>query len=95
MKAENNQNWEINSQMDMTTLKQLFIRVSDDSRMSANTFAVYGDICLYGPTTRRQVWERRNWKVSGVDRSFQKLITWGLLECKQEDGKNIYFVKTS
>lgn len=50
---------------------------------------------MYGPTTRKEVYERREWKIAGVNQSFQKLIDWGLLECEKENGKDTYSAKLS
>lgn len=79
--------------MDMKTFKILWDKVADMSKMSANCFRVYIDICLYGATTQKELWERRGWKIAGVSGCFQKLYDWGLLICNNENGKKIYSVK--
>lgn len=52
--------------------------------MSANLFRVYVDILLYGCTTRKELWERRGWKIDGVNKAFQKLMEMNLLKCEKK-----------
>lgn len=84
---------EINKELNEDLLRKLIYKVSDMSQMTANCYRVYGDVLMYGPTTRKALYERRQWKVAGVNRCFQKLMEWGLLECFKEKGQEIYSVK--
>lgn len=81
--------------IDMQTFRNLWYIVSDMSQMTSNCFRVYIDICLYGETTQKQLWERRDWKIAGVSSCFNKLYSWGLLECTEVNGNRIYSVKTN
>lgn len=86
---------EINKELNDNLLRKIIYKVSDISQMTANCYRVYGDVLMYGPTTRKEVYERREWKIAGVNQSFQKLIDWGLLECEKENGKDTYSAKLS
>lgn len=77
----------------MSTFSVLWKYVSDLSSMSANCFRVYIDICLYGATTQKALWERRNWKISGVSKTFHKLYELGLLDYEEKDGRKFYSAK--
>lgn len=79
--------------IDMETFCTLWKYVSDLSSMTANCFRVYIDICLYGETTQKELWERRNWKISGVSKTFHRLYDLGLLNCREENGRKVYSVK--
>lgn len=79
--------------IDMPTFCALWNCVSDISAMSANCFRVYIDICLYGNTTQKELWERRNWKISGVSKTFHKLYDLGVLNCEEKNGRKIYSAK--
>lgn len=79
--------------IDMKTFRKLWKIVSDKNEMSANLFRVYIDVLLYGSTTPKALWERRNWKITGVSESFRKLYDLGLLNYIEENGRKIYSAK--
>ena len=86
---------EINKELSEDLLRKIIYKVSDMSQMTANCYRVYGDVLMYGFTTRKELYERRQWKIACVNRIFQKLLELGLLECKKENGKDIYSAKLS
>lgn len=88
-----NEDVSINRDLTKNVLREKLKEISENTSMSANLFCVYVDILIYGKTTRKELWERRKWKIDGVNRAFQKLMEMNLLECKKNDGKNVYFAK--
>lgn len=83
----------INDELTKEILRKKLKDVSEITTMSANLFRVYVDILLYGCTTRKELWERRGWKIDGVNKAFQKLMEMNLLKCEKKDNKNVYSVK--
>lgn len=77
--------------IDMDTFRRLWKTVANMSQMSANCFRVYIDICLYGATTQKELWERRGWKIAGVSKSVHALCDWGLISYKEENGRKKYY----
>ena len=45
---------------------------------------------LYGATTQKELWERRNWKIAGVSATFNKLYEMNLLTLEEKKGQKIY-----
>ena len=84
---------QINKELNKNLLRDLIYTVSDMNQITANCYRVYGDVLLYGPMTRKELYERRQWKIAGVNRCFQKLLEWGLFECRRENGQDIYYAK--
>ena len=76
--------------MNMETFSDLWEKVCEIERMTSNCYRVYVDICLYGATTQKELWERRNWKKSGVSTTFHKLSEMGLIICNEENGRKVY-----
>lgn len=81
------------SHMSMETFSKLWEQVCEMERMTSNCYRVYIDICLYGETSQKDLWERRNWKKSGVCTTFHKLYDMGLLICKENNGQKLYTAK--
>ena len=92
-KDNRNKDISINKDLTKNVLKEKLRIISENTSMSANLFRVYVDILIYGKSTRKELWERRKWKIDGVNRAFQKLMEMNLLECEKNDGKNVYFAK--
>lgn len=79
--------------MDMQKFEQLWNEVSEIGRITANGYRVYIQYCLSGEMTQKQLLEKKtDWKVSSVSNTVRMLHSMGLLDCRVENGNNIYFV---
>ena len=76
--------------IDMDTFSKVWNVIIEMTELSANSYRVLIDILLYGATTQKELWERRNWKIAGVSATFNKLYEMNLLTLEEKKGQKIY-----
>lgn len=76
--------------IDMQTFSKVWNVIIEMTELSANSYRVLIDVLLYGATTQKELWERRDWKIAGVSATFNKLHDMNLLVLNEKKGQKIY-----
>lgn len=80
----------LNIYVDLDTLYKVWERIANMNELTANGYRVFLDVLLYGETNQYELWTRRKWPSTSVNKTFNKLENVGLFTSKEKNQQKIY-----